>query len=464
MACGQKVDTQKMHFLQPIHILKPLRRNQYIATMKKINLLTFLLTSLLWLPLNAQNGASAFIVGDVLPDAPKLAHRGEFKVGVQTTEVIHKDQVDILNRADSVDPIYDRNLILEVWYPAQLAEGQQELETYQQVHGSKPNKNRPIIPFTYEGRAARDAEALYPEDPYPLIVVSHGYVGSRLLMSYLTENLASKGYIVVAIDHKESTYADGAGFQSTLLNRPKDILFVIDEIARLSAQKDHFLHGLVNANNTGIVGYSMGGYGVLNVGGAGYSEQLSAFFTGMTGGSKAITDLIWNKEEYKNSFDPRVKALVAFAPWGMERGVWDTDGLKGLKIPSFIVAGSEDDVSGYEKGVKAIYDGAVNADRYLLTYINARHNVAPNAPPAATLDTTLNINEFYRYAEPTWDEERMNNINQHFVTAFFGIHLKGLDYGKYLDLPLDSNEQNWEGFKPRTSTGMELRHNSPEGN
>ena len=31
-------------------------------------------------------------------------------------------------------------------------------------------------------------------------------------MTYLTENLASKGYVVAAIDHMESTHLDAGGF------------------------------------------------------------------------------------------------------------------------------------------------------------------------------------------------------------------------------------------------------------
>ena len=404
-----------------------------------------------------------FIQGDALPDAPILAQRGNYQVGVRTIEVIHKNQIDILNCKDSNHVYYDRNLTLEVWYPAELAEGEKELVEYNHVMGSANNKKRPIIPFTFHGRSSRDAAALKSEEPYPLVVVSHGYTGSRLLMTYLTENLASKGYVVVAIDHKESTYKDAAGFQSTLLNRPKDILFVVDQIGILAEDEDHFLYGLANVNQTGIVGYSMGGYGVLNVGGAGYSEQLLTFFGSMTGGNQAIADLIWNSNDYSKSFDSRIKAVVAFAPWGMERGVWDNDGLKGLKIPTFIVAGSEDDVSGYEKGVKAIFDGAVNVERYMLTYMNARHNVAPNPPPAATLKAGLHFDEYYRYSEPVWNEKRINNINQHFVTAFLGTKLKGEDHIKYLHLEnADSNDKNWEGFKPRTSVGMKLSYTKPE--
>jgi predicted dienelactone hydrolase len=282
------------------------------------------------------------------------------------------------------------------------------------------------------------------------------------LLTYLTENLASKGYVVVAIDHTESTYQDLAGFQSTLLNRPKDILFVLNQIAELGKPKGkNFLSGLVDANNTALIGYSMGGYGVLNVAGAGFSNQLATFFGSMTGGSKAVEVRTATHPAYQNTVDNRIKAVVAFAPWGMERGVWDAEGLKGLKLPTLFVAGSQDDVSGYEKGVKAIYTGAVNAERYLLTYINARHNVAPNPPPHQSLKPDY-FNEYYHYAEPAWNERRINNINQHFITAFLGMHLKKQDYLKYMQVEEDPAGKNpWTGFKPRTSIGLEIQHATP---
>ena len=159
--------------------------------------------------------------------------------------------------------------------------------------------------------------------------------------------------------------------------------------------------------------------------------------------------------------DSRIKAFVAMAPWGMANGVWDAEGLAGLKVPTFFIAGSEDDISGYEKGIKAIYEGAVNSNRYLLTYINARHNVAPNPPTVETMQKGLNIDEYLRYADSVWDMRRINNVNQHFVTAFLGIHLKGEDNMQYLDLEPDATTGNWKGFKPRTSIGMELLHETP---
>ncbi|MDL5512848.1 dienelactone hydrolase family protein [Arenibacter sp. M-2] len=419
-------------------------------------LLCFLVSSTV---LNAQN--ESFIYGDALPDAPELASRGAYKIGVRTLDLVNKGQVDVLNSKNGMDPIYDRPLKVEVWYPALLAPGATELAIYKDVMGTAHDSLRPLTPITFKGRASRDAAPLATEGPFPLLVVAHGYVGSRYLMTYLTENLASKGYIVVAIDHTDSTFRDASPFSSTLVNRAKDISFVMNQIGDLGkANNKHFLSGLVDSENIGIIGYSMGGYGVLNVAGAGYSDGLVDFFSSMTGGSKAIAELAMSNPNFPK-VDPRIKAVVAFAPWGMERGVWDTEGLKGLEIPTFFIAGSQDDISGYEKGIKAIFEGAINTDRYLLTYENARHNVAPNPPPVESLKPGLHMDEYYRYAEPSWDERKINNVNQHFLTAFLGIHLKQKDYSKFLELEEDSNEKDWTGFKPRSSTGMELLHAKP---
>lgn len=410
----------------------------------------------------SQTSESPFVYGDLLPDAPELASRGQYSVGVQTLDLLHKGQIDILNSAKDSVATYDRPLKIEIWYPSAISEGTSNLISYDEVMGNAGSPDRPIVPFTFLGRASRNAVPLINDGSYPLVIVSHGYTGSRYLLTYLTENLASKGYVVVSIDHTESTFRDAAGFPSTLLNRSLDVLFVLNEIARLGEDASSFLSGLVNVNNTALIGYSMGGYGVINVAGAGYSPQASQFFSTMSKGINALEKRVVGNAEFEASTDPRIKAVVAFAPWGMTRGVWNTDGLAGIKIPSLFVAGSKDDISGYEKGTKAIFDGAVNSDRYLLTYVNARHNVAPNPPPAESLQPGLHIDEYLRYADSVWDMRRINNINQHFVTAFLGIHLKSqTDYSKFLNVKDKDEKEGWEGFKPRTTVGLELNHLTP---
>ena len=409
----------------------------------------------------AQAQEQEFLYGDLLPDAPELSTRGSYAVGVKTIDLINPNQIDILNSKNGKDSKYDRPITIEMWYPSSSNE-KMNTTVYDEVMGTANDSLRPLIPFKFKGRAKRDAKPATSEGNFPLVIVSHGYVGSRYLMTYLTENLASKGYVVVAIDHTDSTFRDANAFQSTLLNRPKDVRFVLDEMENLNLENfGNDFKNFINTQNTALIGYSMGGYGVLNVGGAGYSDVLAGFFKKMTGGSMAISIHLANNPIYQQKRDKRIKAIVAFAPWGMERGVWDSQGLKGLKTPTFFIAGSQDDIAGYEKGIKAIYEGSINADRYLLTYKNARHNVAPNPPPAESLSPGLHIDEYYRYAEPSWDQRRLNNINQHFVTAFLGIHLKQKKYFKFLDLQQNSNVKDWTGFKPRSSTGMELLHDKP---
>jgi predicted dienelactone hydrolase len=409
---------------------------------------------------NTNGQSNEFVIGDPLPDAPELAVRGSYKVGVQTLEFVNKNQVDVLNRKDGIDPLYDRRLKVEIWYPATIEGSSKEHILYNDVLGKSDDQKRPLIPFTFGGRASSNAKPLTSDGPFPLIIVSHGYVGSRYLMTYLTENLASKGYVVVALDHTESTFSDSKGFASTLLNRAKDDLFILNKMADLHKSKSEFT-GVIDANNTAIIGYSMGGYGALNIAGAGYSGKLDTLFTTITSGSKAAQVLTMKNPDFNKSIDPRIKAIVAFAPWGMRNNVWDAQGLANMKVPTFFIAGRQDDISGYEDGIKAIFKGTVNSDRYLLTYDNARHNVAPNPPPTEALQPGLHFDEYYRYAEPAWNERRINNINQHFVTAFLGIQLKKKDFGKFLDVNENSNTKLWTGFKPRTSLGLELLHLLP---
>ena len=144
-----------------------------------------------------------------LPQKPKRRPRpsaGGFKNSSWASDSLNYSE-------ENPDPRYDRPLTLEVWYPAIRPGNKPEVTTYQDVLGSGPdNPDRPLIPFEFAGRALRNAKPNFAEGAYPLIIVSHGYPGSRVLLTYLTENLASKGYVVVAIDHTDSTHADANNF------------------------------------------------------------------------------------------------------------------------------------------------------------------------------------------------------------------------------------------------------------
>ncbi len=298
------------------------------------------------------------------------------------------------------------------------------------------------------------------------------------LLSHMAENLASKGFVVASIDHRDSTYDDQKAFGSTLYNRPFDQLFVLNEVDRLSKKgSGSFLAGLVDASHTGIVGYSMGGYGLVNVIGGGYSTAAQTFSAAPP--NKLLADRGAANPAYRKSMDPRIKAAVAIAPWGMQAGYWDAEGLAGITTPVLFVAGSVDEVAGYEKGTRAIYQGAVNADRYLLTFVNANHNAAAPIPAPVEVVTATNgqAAAFGHYADAVWDTARMNNIVDHFASAFFALHVKGeRDKAAYFDVVPNGKDAvysvdrdgkptpthtYWKGFKRGTAVGLILEHAPP---
>jgi len=399
-------------------------------------------------------------------DAPELAQFGQYDIGVRTLEFTDSNRPDILNTAEGDETaFYDRSLTVEVWYPALLAEGQQSGGDY------TTTTRNPAITATLHGRAVRDAAVLTSTGVMPLVIISHGYPGNRYLMSHLGENLASKGYVVASIDHRDSTYTDQREFASTLYNRPLDQLFVLDQMTALSDDADSFLGGMVDTEQTGVVGYSMGGYGLVNNLGGGYSDQL-------VGNDFAPANGLAHRHaatnpNYRKNLDSRIKAGFAVAPWGMAAGVWNPDDLQGITVPTFYLAGSVDGVAGYVDGTRAIYLNATQSDRYLLTYVNAGHNAGAPIPLPVEILSNEDPTGASHYTDPVWDSVRMNNIMDHFATAFFDYHLKGATESlKYLELVPDAqdgvysvtDEQEteehtyWKGFSEGTARGLILEH------
>ena len=222
----------------------------------------------------------------------------------------------------------------------------------------------------------------------------------------------------------------------------------------------------------------MGGYGVVNTIGGGFAA--AALANPVAPPNRMLAERAALNPEYPKMIDSRIRAAIAIAPWGMQLGVWDAEGLKGIKTPVLFVAGRADDVSGYEKGTRAIFEGAVNADRYLLTFLGANHNAgAPIPAPGETyVAREGQAAGFGHYADPVWDTARMNNILDHFATAFFGILLKGeADKQEYLNVVPQGKDAvyaigadgkqaaahtYWKGFKRRPAVGLALEHLTPK--
>ena len=153
--------------------------------------------------------------------------------------------------------------------------------------------------------------------------------------------------------------------------------------------------------------------------------------------------------------DPRVKAIVAFGPWGGKARLWDAAGLAGLRAPLLLIAGTADDTSGYD-AMRGIWEGATGVARHLLTFEMAGHNAgAPMPAPAESYGHSEQLGwpPFLHYADDVWDSVRMNNVAAHFCVAFLDRHLKGSAQAAHF---LEAGGEHWPGFFENTATGLKF--------
>ena len=405
-------------------------------------------------------------------DAPELARLGPFAVGVRTLPLVDRNQLDVL----ALDPKtgqyarHDRNLTVDLWYPAAQPAPGTPRETYVGTLPSEP----PAEParFTVPGVAVRNARPL-PATPagsgYPLVIVSHGYSNTTAALTWLTENLASKGYVVAAIRHEDPPITDRTQFPQLLLRRPLDIAFVAG-----SLQKSLAAEHLVDPTRTALVGYSMGGYGVLASAGATFDPN--GPLTKMVPGG-LLTPYVRGGPLSEAIIVKSLKAVVAISPaGGGDLAAWGAAGLENIRVPLLLIAGNRDQTVDYATGARAFFDTAIHSTRYLLTFKEGGHALGLNVEPEA-MQARLWDKDWFE--DPVWRKERIGAINDHFITAFLDRYVKGdASRQSYLDVqtpdsdagvwpaeiklphdaysPSDSNITVWKGFQRKHATGLEL--------
>jgi predicted dienelactone hydrolase len=245
---------------------------------------------------------------------------------------------------------------------------------------------------------------------------------------------------VAAIRHDDPPITDRTKFSQPLLRRPLDIAFVTDSLGK-TLGAEH----LVDTSRIALIGYSMGGYGVLTAAGAtldpaGPPTQLvpgNLLQPYVRGG--AMRDAVTVKG---------LRAVVAISPAGGGMlAAWGADGVRGITAPLLLIAGDSDRTVDYASGARAIFDTAVNAPRYLLTFKGAGHSIGLSPAPDAMRKRLWDQDWF---EDPVWRKERVNAINAHFVTAFLDEYVKG-DRSReaYLSVPVtDSSAGAWPTTVP----------------
>lgn len=190
--------------------------------------------------------------------------------------------------------------------------------------------------------------------PAPVIVLTHGFDAGRDNYEYLSNHLASHGFVVAAPEHVGSDLQSRQslleGSVSSLISpieyisRPLDISYLLDELEQLATHDPGWSRWL-NLEQVGIVGYSFGGTTALSSAGATFDvDRLRSRCADQTVTFSPSVLILCRAqylppEEYDLA-DPRIKAVLAAYP--LTSLLFGSEGMSTISVPTLILSGSQD--------------------------------------------------------------------------------------------------------------------------
>jgi dienelactone hydrolase len=117
---------------------------------------------------------------------------GTYPVG--TRIVYLKDSGRTEDRAEK--PGTPRELMVQIWYPADPSNN--HLAAYERLSETIPATSYRSVLWT---NSREDAPVAAQGGPFPVLLFNHAWGGRRTQDTFLTEDLASHGYVVASIDH-----------------------------------------------------------------------------------------------------------------------------------------------------------------------------------------------------------------------------------------------------------------------
>ncbi len=238
-----------------------------------------------------------------------------------------------------------------VWYPSENGADEKD-----QLIGP------PDAPLFSAGLAAKDAVLAPAFNRFPLVALSHGTGGSAMQMAWLGTYLASRGYIVVAVNHPGNNAVTGYTTEGFVegWERAKDITTAIDALL-----KDQRFGNKIDPDRIGAAGFSYGGYTMMELAGAKTDwNRLLAWCNKKTTDKQPdacnppeMPDLMEKFKAQKekphmqqalqhagDSYrDPRIRAVFAIAPAVAQ--AFSPESLREIAIPVEIVAGAADQIA-----------------------------------------------------------------------------------------------------------------------
>ncbi|MBE9064037.1 alpha/beta hydrolase [cf. Phormidesmis sp. LEGE 11477] len=306
------------------------------------------------------------------------------------------------------------------------------------------------------------------ERSVPVIVVSNGLGARRDRFTELANHLASHGFVVALPDHpgsdreRLSDFYDGLESENfepaEYIDRPLDISFILDELARTNAAQ---FGNRLNPEQAGVFGYSFGGTTALALAGAeidlehlqqSCETRSSLFNISLLYQCRAL-ELSESAIASAKLKDDRIKAIYTFVPFS--RSLYGPDGMAKVEGPVLWEATDKDILTPFvveqlpafgwltgleemseesrseesqpeefqsEERLEAQSEG--QSDRYLA--------VTTGLPHARI---TLEVLDRLTGQDNDWEGIRAiaENYHQRLNTAFFKVHLAGDEtYRPYL--------------------------------
>jgi predicted dienelactone hydrolase len=234
-----------------------------------------------------------------------------------------------------------RALLVDIWYPSDP----------EQVAGV-PKSFFDLLVTSLESPLAYHEPPVSTVGDFPLVVFSHGNAGTRLQSWFLTEFLASHGFVVVAPDHTGNTALDGlfgttTPFAVSARNRPLDVSLVIDEMLGRDATPGDRFEGAIDDSRIAVIGHSFGAFTALAMA-AGHADVAP---------------------------DPRVDAIVPISPTS---GAFSDAQLTSISIPILLVGGTSDTTTPIVPNTTRLWDLVSSKAKYRVDVDRGGHGSFTN--------------------------------------------------------------------------------------